>query len=98
MLRPSPLLPANACEEHQSTIVQKHLPIEACEQSDIHGLTLNVNVPTQQVNTALALPVFVFVCGGGFTSGSTVYPEYDLARITQMSAELEMPMIAVGIK
>jgi carboxylesterase type B len=76
--------------------VQKSLPIEECEQSDIEGLTLNINVPT--VGTAVYLPVFVFVCGGGFTSGSAVYPEYDLARITYMSAGLGMPMISVGLK
>lgn len=77
-------------------IVQKCLPIQECEQSDTEGLTLSINVPT--TSTALGLPVLVFVCGGGFTSGSADYPEYDLARITQMSVELDMPMISVGIK
>jgi carboxylesterase type B len=94
--RPTPLLPPNACEGHQNAIVQKSLPIEAWDQSDTEGLTLDVNVPT--ASPATGLPIFVFVCGGGFTSGSSEYPEYDLASITQLSVESGMPMISVGLK
>ncbi len=76
--------------------MQKRLPIQPWEQSDTDGLTLNINVPI--VDTAVNLPVLVFVPGGGFTSGSADYPEYDLARITQMSVDLGQPMLSVGVK
>ncbi|KAJ9632940.1 hypothetical protein H2204_007508 [Knufia peltigerae] len=92
---PSPLLPHNACKDHQATIVQRHLPFEEWEQSDLHGLTINVYVPDGKPRDKL--PVFVFVCGGGFTSGSGDYPEYDLGRITKMSADLGTPMVSVGL-
>ena len=44
------------------------------------------------------MPVLALVHGGAFATGSSSYPQYDLALITKMSVETGMPMIAVGIK
>ena len=94
--RPIPLLPPNACESEQKMIFQKTLPYREVQQSDIGGLTLNITAPS--VEHVPSLPVLVFVYGGGFTTGSTVYPQYDLLPITQMSIDIGTPMISVGIK
>lgn len=86
----------NACALEQSVFVQKSLPFTQCEQSDTEGLTLNISVPTT-IETPTGLPVITFVHGGGWMTGSTVYPQYDLAEITRLSVEAGMPMISVGI-
>lgn len=96
ILRPIPLNPPNACELEQSVFVQKSLPFTPCEQSDTDGLTLNISVPIT-IETPTDLPVFTFVHGGGWMTGSTAYPQYDLVEITRLSVEVGMPMIAVGI-
>ncbi|KAK5061076.1 hypothetical protein LTR84_007617 [Exophiala bonariae] len=93
---PIPLNPPNACALEQSIFVQKSIPFTPCEQSDTEGLTLNISVPAV-VRNSNGLPVFTFVHGGGWVTGSTVYPQYDLAAITRLSVEAGMPMISVGI-
>lgn len=77
-------------------MIQKVLPFTEVEQSDTHGLTVNISVP--MTSHKARLPVFAFVCGGGWMTGSAVYPHYDLGPITRMSLDLGQPMIAVGIK
>lgn len=94
--RPIPLLPPNACETEQSIMIQKVLPATKVVSSDTEGLTLNISVPT--IQSTASLPVFVFVHGGGWMTGSTVYPQYDLGLLTKLSWELGTPMVSVGIK
>lgn len=77
-------------------MLQKSLPFPEYPQSDTECLTLNIAVP--DVNGAINMPVMVLIHGGGFTTGSSSYPQYDLARITQMSIDINMPMISVGVK
>ncbi|KEF53158.1 uncharacterized protein A1O9_10606 [Exophiala aquamarina CBS 119918] len=86
---PIPLNPPNACALEQSVFVQKTIPFTQCEQSDTEGLTLNISVPTA-VRNSTGLPVFTFVHGGGWVTGSIVYPQYDLAAITRLSVEAAM--------
>lgn len=45
--------------------------------------TLNVNVFTPDPGAAAALPVLVYIHGGGFTSGSTASPWYDGAAFNR---------------
>jgi carboxylesterase type B len=85
----------NGCEWEQ-TLIQHSLPFGEYSQSDTECLTLNIAAPT--VKASGGLPVLVFVHGGAFATGSTSYPQNDLARITELSAEINKPMIAVGVK
>ncbi|KAE8383735.1 Alpha/Beta hydrolase protein [Aspergillus bertholletiae] len=91
---PNPLGPANGCEmEHR--LIQHSLPFSEYRQSDTKCLTLNMAVPAHEDGNAL--PVLVFIHGGAFTAGSSSFPHYDFARITNLSLELEKPMIVVGV-
>lgn len=85
----------NGCAWEQ-TLIQHSLPFDEYYQSDTDCLTLNIAAPA--VKFGGGLPVLVFVHGGAFVTGSTSYPQNDLARITQLSAEINKPMIAVGLK
>lgn len=87
--------PSNGCEwEH--TLIQQSLPFYPRPQSDTECLTLNISVPKPSDKTNL--PVLVFVHGGAFATGSSSYPQYDLARITALSAKIGKPIVAVSIK
>lgn len=81
--------------------IQHGLPKPILEISELDGLNLNITVPfTQKELPALdrKLPVFVFIHGGGFSIGSNSWPQYDQARIIKLSADLNLPVIGVGIK
>jgi carboxylesterase type B len=96
---PIPLSPANGCQwEHG--LIQHSLPSPAFEQSDTECLTLNMAVPhtTDPKPKGSPWPVLALVHGGAFATGSSSYPQYDLARIVQMSVDMGQPIIAVGIK
>ena len=80
----------------EQKIFQMPLPHAEYTVSDTECLTLNISVPL--VDSPVGLPVFAFVHGGGFTTGSSSFPQYDLARLTSMSVKIGKPMIAVGIK
>lgn len=77
-------------------MVQHRLPFEQLPISDTKCLTLNVNVPTGEQKTKI--PVLAYIHGGGYVTGSSSFPQNDLARITDMSTRLGQPMIAIGIK
>jgi carboxylesterase type B len=95
--RPTAAMPLDACDQEFS-IIQKNLPLTAqgLPQSDVDCLNLSLTVPTKK--GVSRLPVFVFIHGGGFASGSHAWPQYDLARIVKQSADLDMPVIGIGIK
>ncbi|KAF5714315.1 esterase lipase [Fusarium mundagurra] len=67
--------------------------------SDTEALNLNIWVPKGQDGQLLQnLPVYVFIHGGGFISGSGNSPHYDLTRLVRLSAEMETPIIGVTVK
>ena len=69
--------------------------------SDTEGLCLNVTVPrasSGSIDTEAKLPVLVFIHGGGFTVGSGVYPQYDMARFVRLSVKEGRPCITVITK
>lgn len=72
--------------------------------SDTEGLCLNITVPTSTTGSATAsldpnrkLPVFAFIHGGGFNNGSGMYPQYNMSRFVQLSAQAGQPIIAVSL-
>ncbi|KAJ5636954.1 Alpha/Beta hydrolase protein [Penicillium longicatenatum] len=93
-LGPIPLSPANGCAWEQ-TLLQHSLPFPEYPQSDTDCLTMNIAVPN--LKDTDPLPVLVMVHGGAFVTGSSSYPQYDLARITNQSLELKKPMIVVAV-
>ncbi|CAH0051361.1 unnamed protein product [Clonostachys solani] len=92
---PLPLSPTNGCQ-HEQAIIQRKLPFEPFHYSDTQCLTLNISVPVS--DAPRSLPVMVFIHGGAFATGSSSFPQVDLAPITNMSIEIGKPMICVGIK
>ncbi|KAF9894102.1 hypothetical protein FE257_009075 [Aspergillus nanangensis] len=93
-LGPIPLSPLNGCEWEQK-LIQKSLPFPDYPQSDTECLTLNIARPV--VKDSQTLPVLVLVHGGAFATGSSAYPQYDLARITKQSVDMGMPLVAVSV-
>ncbi|KAK4199004.1 putative carboxylesterase [Triangularia verruculosa] len=90
-----PLSPADGCAwEHK--LIQQSLESPSFEQSDTECLTLNIAVPDLQADGP-EWPVLALVHGGAFATGSSSYPQYDLARIVKMSVKIGKPIIAVGI-
>lgn len=82
------------------SLIQQSLPTTHLNlrQSDLDGLNLNVTVPTSALKGGVKLPVFAFIHGGGFAGGSATWPQYDFARIVELSVNKGTPIIAVGIK
>jgi carboxylesterase type B len=67
--------------------------------SDTEALNLNIWVPKGQDGQPLQnLPVYVFIHGGGFISGSGNSPHYDLTRLVRLSTEKRTPIIGVTFK
>lgn len=97
MNRPLPIIPDNGLELEYK-LIQKSLPSPTVfHQSDTECLTLNITGPSTE-SRRRNLPVLAFLHGGGFTTGSSSFPHYDMSAITEMSLECGMPIIAVGIK
>lgn len=44
------------------------------------------------------LPVLVYVHGGGYVTGSANWPQWELARLVELSVSHGSPIVAVGIK
>ena len=95
--RPSATSPPSACQL-EFNLIQKPLPIGEFFQSVTECLNLNITVPAEALSGQSGLPVFVFIHGGGFATGSNAWPQYDHARIVQLSRDLGLPVIGVGIK
>ncbi|TVY48173.1 Para-nitrobenzyl esterase [Lachnellula occidentalis] len=92
----SAISPPNACE-FEFGLIQKSLPATKFPQSDTECLNLNITAPADALRGPSALPVFVFIHGGGYSIGSNAWPQYDQARIVTLSQELGIPVIGVGI-
>lgn len=58
-------------------------------------LTLNIVKPKSPASTGL--PVLVWIYGGGFQTGATNTPIYNLSYIVRTSVEMNEPIIAVSI-
>lgn len=67
--------------------------------NEFESLNLNVTVPrlVSRQATKTSLPVFVWVHGGGFGIGSNSWPQYDLRRFVERSANIGKPVIGVSI-
>ncbi|EUC50880.1 hypothetical protein COCMIDRAFT_80737 [Bipolaris oryzae ATCC 44560] len=74
-------------------------PTESMDEFEC--LNLNVTLPNLGLdNDATApglLPVFVWVHGGGLSVGSNNWPQYQMRRFVERSAEIGKPIIGVGI-
>ncbi|KAL1887618.1 hypothetical protein Sste5346_010119 [Sporothrix stenoceras] len=79
----------------QATLPKPDLP----GISDTEGLHLNISVPRQATSIAgtEAFPVLVFIHGGGFAIGGNWWPQYDTAKLVELSLRLGKPIIAVNI-
>ncbi|KAF2099803.1 alpha/beta-hydrolase [Rhizodiscina lignyota] len=94
---PLPLCHPQACYMEQ-LLIQHALPHPEYRQSDIDCLTVNIVTPSEdQVPPNQALPVLVFVHGGGFVTGSTSWPQSDLSELVNLSVKNGMPIVAVGV-
>ncbi|KAH6705400.1 Alpha/Beta hydrolase protein [Leptodontidium sp. MPI-SDFR-AT-0119] len=69
---------------------------EYTETSEFECLNLVVTVP-KGVKPGDGLPVFVWVHGGGFSVGSSCWPQYDLERFVNTSIDIGRPVIGVSI-
>ncbi|RBA14812.1 carboxylesterase [Fusarium proliferatum] len=66
--------------------------------SDTEALNLNIWIPKGREGQLLQnLPVYVFIHGGGFISGSGNSPHYDLTRLVKLSAAKGTPIIGVTV-
>jgi len=91
--------PLSACDM-EFGFIQCSLPKPELTISELDGLNLNITIPFVEGAMRLdrKLPVFVFVHGGGYRIGSNSWPQYDQKRIVKLSADIESPIIGVGIK
>jgi carboxylesterase type B len=67
------------------------------EMDEFECLHVNVTVPNQIDGNRKALPVFVWVHGGGLSIGSNSWPQYDLQRFVECSVEIGKPVIGVAL-
>ncbi|XPS93390.1 hypothetical protein M3J09_002747 [Ascochyta lentis] len=67
--------------------------------NELDCLHLSITIPksASEAGHAKALPVFVWVHGGGFGIGSNSWPQYDLRRFVERSATLGKPVIGVSM-
>lgn len=87
----------DGCTLEQSMLIQCSIgtPEDPPSMSGTECLNLNVAVPDRE--TTEALPVMVFIHGGGYLMGSNYWPQYDPARLVKLSVDLKMPIIIVNI-
>lgn len=84
----------NACDAEHG-LIQHSLPHPEYEQSNTECLRLNIAVPSNPARKDL--PVMVFFHGGGFFTGSSSWPHYDLARFVALSISAASPIIALAV-
>ncbi|KXJ87815.1 esterase/lipase [Microdochium bolleyi] len=83
----------------EMTMMQQNLVEPVTATSDLHALNLNITVPyvKDKLATTGKLPVFVWIHGGGFVSGSPSWPQYDMTNMVSLSAERNLPVIGVTV-
>ena len=99
----SQVVPIPNGPEMEQRLIQHTLPCDstALSASDTEGLNLNISIPLNSddgLSKDRKLPVFVFIHGGGFMSGSATWPQYDLARFVSLSRIKGKPCIGVALK
>jgi carboxylesterase type B len=57
---------------------------------------LSINVVRPTINTNAKLPVVVWIYGGGFSSGSSAWPTYNLSWIVDSSQKAGKPILGVS--
>ncbi|EME87303.1 uncharacterized protein MYCFIDRAFT_97582, partial [Pseudocercospora fijiensis CIRAD86] len=102
--RPGPqaLCHAPGPDFEQQVLLQHTLEYDRSTQytHDLDCLHLNLTVPVsanQDVNSNAKLPVFCFIHGGGFSTGSASFPQYDMSKFVKLSVGIGSPIIAVSI-
>ncbi|OIW26278.1 alpha/beta-hydrolase [Coniochaeta ligniaria NRRL 30616] len=95
---PLPVANPQNCDLEQ-LLLQHELPHPAYSFSDKECLTLNVTAPNAEIRAKAGkpLPVLVYVHGGGYVTGSANWPQWELAKLVELSIEHGSPIIAVGI-
>ncbi|KAL3463902.1 Alpha/Beta hydrolase protein [Aspergillus heterothallicus] len=76
--------------------IQQTLPKKDLPQSDLDCLNLNIAVPAN-VTSSSRLPVFLFIHGGGLIIGANSWPQFDYTRLVKLSAEKNLPVVAVSV-
>ncbi|KAK0105613.1 hypothetical protein ONS95_004143 [Cadophora gregata] len=79
-----------------SLVGEVELENENTETDEFECLNLVVTVP-KGVKDEDKLPVFVWVHGGGFSIGSSCWPQYDLEKFVKTSVDIGKPVIGVSI-
>ncbi|KAF2737920.1 putative carboxylesterase [Polyplosphaeria fusca] len=87
---------AEACAYEQDVLIQQSLDMPPTPpMSGLDCLNLNIVCPDRVHKKPL--PVMVFVHGGGWIIGANWWPQYDPARLVQLSAQMDTPVIVVNI-
>ncbi|KAF9890585.1 hypothetical protein FE257_005716 [Aspergillus nanangensis] len=92
---PTAISPPTGCDLEFS-VMQHGLPRSHLAQSDTDCLNLNITTPHGADNSS-ALPVFVFIHGGGFQIGANSWPQFNLGRFVKLSMQTGTPVIGVTI-
>ncbi|KAI4693283.1 uncharacterized protein J4E88_001654 [Alternaria novae-zelandiae] len=97
--RYGPRAPApDLCTFEQSTLIQCNIgAAPETHMSHSECLNLNITVPSLPTETGSALPVMVFIHGGGLIMGANSWPQWDPARLVKMSADIGMPTVVVSV-
>ncbi|KXT04269.1 hypothetical protein AC578_7890 [Pseudocercospora eumusae] len=102
LVTPQALCHAPGPDFEQEVLLQHTLEYDRSTQSthDLDCLNLNLTTPlsdNQDVSYDVKLPVFCFVHGGGFHSGSGSFPQYDMSKLVKLSIGAGSPIIAISI-
>lgn len=95
--RPQAVSPPGAVDM-EFGLIQQSLPkpnFPGISETDC--LTLNITVPRHRNQPISGLPVLVFIHGGGFQIGGNWWPQYDFAKLVQLSATKGHPIIGINI-
>ncbi|KAJ4250196.1 hypothetical protein NW762_012011 [Fusarium torreyae] len=83
--------------DNELTAIQKHLPKpEFPGISGTECLNLNIVAPASS-KASNALPVLVYIHGGGFSVGANWWPQFDMKRIVQVSIDIGKPIIGINV-
>ncbi|KAJ1706347.1 carboxylesterase [Aspergillus flavus] len=92
---PTAISPSFGCEVELAAIQHK-LAAKELTQSGIDCLNLNIAVP-EGTTASSKLPVFFFIHGGGLQIGANSWPQLEFKRFVKLSADKNLPVIAVSI-